>query len=398
MVDSPSTEPTRAILHVDMDAFYASVAQLDNPSLRGRPVIVGGQSARRGVVSAASYEARAFGVRSAMPIYQALERCPQAVLVPGDFDRYREIHRTLREVWARYAPAVEVASFDEAYLDITGCEAVIGTPEAAARALQAEVLAETGLTCSVGAGTSKLVAKVASKVNKPRGLCVVPPGTEASFLAPMRIGELHGIGPKTTARLAEVGLTHVHHLTAMPEGELERFLGPLGAQLRQMAVGLDRRAVEPSSPAKSIGAETTFETDVTDSVRLKAVYHDLVQEVAFRLRRTGLFARTVTVKIRYHDWETITRARTLSQASDDDRAIAEAALALFQAHAEPGRPVRLVGVSLSNLTGVAQLSLLAGPEEGDRRALNSALDDLRKRHGLWVVSRGTHLEGSSRRG
>jgi DNA polymerase IV len=385
----------RVIMHVDMDAFFASIAQLDDPSLRGRPVLVGGHSLRRGVVSSASYEARAYGVCSAMPLYQALEKCPQAVVVPAAMARYREVNQALREIWGRYSPLVEVASFDEAYMDLTGCEPVIGPPVEAARAMQAEVLKETGVTCSVGLGTNKLVAKVASKRHKPRGLCVVPPGDEAAWLAPLRIGELHGVGPKTAARLAEVGLTHVHQLASVPADQLERFLGPLASHLVLMARGIDHRPVEPGAPAKSIGAETTFDRDVTDPERLKAVFYDLVQEVGFRLRRGGLFARTVTVKIRYHDFETVTRARTLPQATDDDQVLAEAALALWRQHAQPGRPVRLVGVSLSHLSGVAQLSLLAGPEHEERRQLNQTLDELRRRHGLWVVTRGTHL-GRSR--
>lgn len=397
MAQPPSPDRPRVIMHVDMDAFFASVAQLDDPRLAGKPVIVGGHTLRRGVVASASYEARAFGVRSAMPVYQALAKCPEAIVVPVAMARYREVHQVLREVWGRYSPTVEVASFDEAYLDLTGCEAVVGSPEQAARAMQAEVFKETGLTCSVGIASSKLVAKVASKKNKPRGFCLVPVGEEADWLAPLPIGELHGIGPKTTERLATVGLTRVHQIQAMPDGELERFLGPLGQQLALMARGIDRRAVAPGAPAKSIGAEATFDEDLSAPDRLKAVFFDQVQEVAFRLRRAGLYARTVTVKIRYSDFETITRARTLSQATDDDQAIAETVLDLWRAHGTPGRPVRLVGVSLSQLSGVAQLSLLAGPQDAERRHLNQALDDLRRRHGLWVVTRATHLgRGSGR--
>ena len=384
--------PRRTILHVDMDAFFASVAQLDDPRLRGKPVVVGGASLRRGVVSSASYEARAFGVRSAMPLYQALERCPKAVVVPGNMPRYREIHRQLRAVWERFSPAVEVASFDEAYLDLTGTEALLGAPRTVAKALQKAVLDETGLTCSVGVASNKLVAKVASKRYKPHGLCLVPPGEEAAWLAGLPLTDLHGLGPKTAAKLGEIGIHRVEQLLAVPEGELDRYLGPLAQHLRRMASGQDDRPVTPESPSKSVGAETTFRHDIDEAERLKAVIYDLVQEVAFRLRQDGVMAKTVTVKIRYDNFETITRARTLAEATDDDQAIAEAARDLLVQHAEPGRPVRLLGVTASGLTTLAQLSWLGAEKREERQRLNQALDKLRDRHGLWVVSRATHLK------
>ena len=385
--------PDRVILHVDMDAFFASVAQRDDPALRGKPVVVGGHSIRRGVVSSASYEARAFGVRSAMPIAEALARCPHAVVVPAAMARYREVNLQLRAIWARHAPVVEVASFDEAYLDLTGCRALLGDPADVARAIQRDILAETGVTCSVGVATSKLLAKVASKRHKPRGLCVVPAGEEAAWLAPLAIGELHGVGPATAGKLQKLGIVRVGQLLEVPEALLVRHLGPGGAHLPAMARGHDDRPVSPHGAAKSIGAETTFDRDVAARDRLEAVLRDLVQEVAFRARRAGVVGRTVTVKVRYHDFETIGRARTLPQATDDDDAIADAALALLAEHAAPGRQVRLLGVTLSQLGTVAQLSWLAPPRAEARKALNEALDLLRERHGLFVVSRGTHLGG-----
>lgn len=387
----------RAVLHVDMDAFFASVAQLDDPTLRGKPVIVGGHSIRRGVVSSASYEARAFGVHSAMPLYQALERCPQAVVVPAAMERYREVNRQLRAIWGRHAPVVEVASFDEAYLELTGCRALLGDPVEVARAIQRDVRDETGVTCSVGVASNKLLAKVASKRHKPRGLCVVPAGEEAAWLAPLRIADLHGVGPATAQKLAEVGLVRVGQLLEVPKRQLARYLGPGAEQLQLMARGIDPRPVSPHGAAKSIGAETTFDRDATARDRLEAVFRDLVQEVAYRARRAGVLARTVAVKVRYHDFETIGRARTLPQATDDDDAIAAVALALFDAHAEAGRPVRLLGVTLSQFSTVAQLSWLQPAQSAERKALNQALDRLRERHGLFVVSRGTHL-GRRRRG
>lgn len=385
--------PRRVVLHVDMDAFFASVAQHDDPSLRGKPVIVGG-SANRGVVTAASYEARAFGVRSAMPMYQAMKLCPQATVVRGAFHRYKEVHAQLVAIWGRYAPVIEVASFDEAYLDLTGCEALLGDPVEVAAAIQRDVFAETGVTCSVGVASNKLLAKVASKRNKPRGLCVVPEGDEPAWLAPLAIDDIPGVGPATAARLARIGLHRIHQLQTCDPQDLARGLGDGAEWLVAMAHGRDDRPVEPHGERKSIGAETTFFQDLTRMDELEAVLADLVQEVAFRARRHGTYARTVAVKIRYAGFHTITRARTMAQAMNDDGQIAEVARALLRAHAEPGRPVRLIGVSLSHLGPQVQLSLLDEPRKDQ---LNEALDKLRDRHGLFVVSRATHLTNERRR-
>jgi DNA polymerase-4 len=391
MFEEAGMQP-RAILHVDMDAFFASVAQLDDPSLAGLPVIVGGHSVKRGVVSSCSYEARAMGVRNAMPLYQALKHCPKARVVPGNMQRYREINLQLRTIWERYSPTVQVASFDEAYLDLTGCEALLGPPGEVAARLQAEIEQVTGLPCSVGVASSKLLAKVASERYKPRGLCVVPAGEEAAWLADLRIGELHGVGPRTAELLARYGLRKVADLHTVPLETLERLVGPYARQLRQMAEGIDSRPVTPSSPAKSIGAEQTFGEDLTDPAELEAVFVDLVQEVAYRLRRARLFTRTITIKVRYGDFETITRARTLEAATDDDDKIRETARALFRQHVAQGRRVRLLGVSVSHFVLASQLSWLAEPRYEERRVLNQTLDRLRERYGLWVVSRGTHIE------
>lgn len=380
----------RVILHVDMDAFFASVAQLDEPSLRGKAIVVGGHSMRRGVVGSASYEARAFGVRNAMPLHQARQLCPHVIVVPSHMARYREISDQLREVWGRFSPVVEVAGFDEGYLDLTGCEALMGPPLDVGRALQAEVLQATGLHCTVGIGSSKLIAKVASKKHKPFGVGVIPDGEEAAWLAPMSVSDLPGVGPVTTAKLERLGLFKVGDLLRYPEAELARFFGPGAASLLQMARGIDTRPLSPHAPAKSIGAETTFDEDLTDAERLKAVFLDLVQEVAYRARRSHVMARTVAVKLRYDNFETLERERTLLEVTDDDDAIASVALELWRTHAQPGRPLRLVGVRLSNFSTFVQLSCLAEPS-ADRRALHQALDQLRAKHGMFIVSRATHL-------
>lgn len=398
MVSAPRPQPApeRVILHVDMDAFFASVAQLDRPELQGKPVIVGGHSLRRGVVSSCSYEARAFGVRNAMPLYKAMQLCPGAIVVRVEMGRYRDMNERLREIWSRYSPLVEVASFDEAYLDLTGSRALLGEPLDVARRLQAEIRDVTGLPCTVGIGPNKLLAKVASKRGKPAGLCAVPRGEELAWLAPLRVTDLHGIGEATARRLADLGINRVGHLQAMSEAELARCLGAGSEHLVRMARGQDDRPLTPSSPAKSIGAERTFDDDLRDAERLKAILFDLVQEVAFRARRGRVLARTVSVKIRYRDFETIERERTLPVASDDDQAFAALALELLRAHSDPARPLRLLGVRLSNFTTTGQLSLFDGPQHEAQQQLNKALDRLRERHGLYVVSRATHLAREAR--
>lgn len=374
-----------------MDAFFASVAQHDDPGLRGLPLVVGGHSTRRGVVAAASYEARKFGIRSAMPLYQARALCPHLTVVSVRFGRIREVALQLRGIWERFSPLIELAGFDEAYLDLTGTEKVLGRPLDVGAAIQAAVRAETGLPCTIGIGPNKLVAKVASKRHKPCGLGLISEAEAAAWIAPLPVSAIPGIGPVTAEKLAKRGFTHVHQLQAASEAELHHHFGEYGLALRQMALGDDRRPLEPRAPAKSIGAESTFDEDLRDAERLRRILLDLVQEVAFRSRKAGAQGRTVTIKVRYAGFQTITRARTLELPTHDDHTIAETAWALFLRHAEPGRPVRLLGVTLSNLSRSAQLSWLTPPEALARGKLNEALDAVRRRHGLWSVARATHL-------
>lgn len=387
----------RIVMHVDMDAFFASVAQLDRPELRGKPVLVGGRS-QRGVVAAASYEARAFGIRSGMPMATARRLCPQAEVVGGAGARYREVHARLREVWRRFAPVVQVVGIDEAYLDLTGCEALWGPPEAIALAIQKAVFEETGLPCTVGVGSSKVVAKMASRAGKPCGVLLVPPGREAAWLAPQPVGALPGVGPAAQARLKALGYARLGQLAEAPEAELRRLLGAWGPELGALARGADPRAVhEDRDPAKSVGAERTFAQDLREAEALKAHFFDLCQEVAYRLRRQGLLAKRVTVKLRLPDFTTLTRARTLDAATDDEAQLAAVAIALWARHAGPGQALRLVGVQCSHFVGLEQLSWLEEPRRARSRQLNAALDALRQRHGLHAVALGGGLGAARRR-
>ncbi|MEA3198807.1 MAG: hypothetical protein QOE90_235 [Thermoplasmata archaeon] len=340
---------TRLILHVDLDAFYASVEELDHPDWKGHPLVVGAdpQEGRgRGIVTTANYEARKFGVRSAMPISTAWRLCPQARYVEPRFERYME---KSDEVFAilRRAGAVEPASIDEGYLDVSS----LGDFEAALRAareLQQEILRETGLSASFGVATNKLVAKIATDMQKPRGVTGVPPGTEEGFLAPLAARRIPGVGPKSEARLAMLGIHTCADLAAAPASLLSREFGVWGPRLAELARGVDDAPVETSWARKSLGGETTFQRDVEDPSVLRDTVAELAERGAASLAEEKLLARTVTLKIRLTGFETHTRARTLPRATDDAAALRETALALLAENAPP-RAVRLLGVRLSHL-------------------------------------------------
>ncbi|MGE5707743.1 MAG: DNA polymerase IV [Bacteroidota bacterium] len=379
----------RSILHVDMDAFFASVAQREHPELQGKPVIVGGHSIRRGVVASASYEARAFGVRSAMPLFRAMELCPQAIRVSVDMATYREVNHQLREIWGRFSPLVEPLGFEEAYLDLTGCEKLLGPAQQVAYALRAEILRETGLSASVGAGSSKLLAKIASKAAKPAGVCVVPPGEEESWLFPRDIGVIPGVGPRTEQRLHQLGIKTVGQLAQVPLALLTSHFGVQGADLHAIAQGQDPRPVQPGGPPKSLGGEETFDEDSLDPVFLRRHILKIVCEVAYRLRRHDFLASTVSVKLRYgRTFETLERSSTIPP-TDEEETFYATAWKLFE-HAWDGRALRLVGVSLSNLRPNHQLSLFS--QEGKQQRLTRTLDGLRDRFGREAVRRATLLE------
>lgn len=359
-MDAPSP-PVRWILHADLDAFYASVEQLDDPTLRGRPVLVGGRPEGRGVVAAASYEARAFGVRSAMPMREALRRCPQAVIRPPRFQRYSELSQA---VFARYraiTSLVEPLSFDEAYLDVTAIAPDESTATDVARRLKQEARADLGLTVSIGVGTAKVIAKIASDLEKPDGLVVVPAGQEAAFLAPLPIERLWGVGPKLATRLHALGVTTIGDLAVLdPEFLVARF-GKVGSLVAQLARGVDPRPVQPERPVKSVSRETTFPRDIRDPQEIDQALQRLAESVANRLQTHGLAGRTVTLKLRYSDFRTVTRQTSLALPVSDRRSILLAARPLLAELLRDGSPVRLLGVGVAGFAVEGYQLPLFGP-------------------------------------
>lgn len=367
MADPPAPHPAaiRKIIHVDMDAFYASVEQRDNPALRGRPVAVGGSS-KRGVVAAASYEARKFGVRSAMPSVTAARQCPQLIFVKPRFDVYRAVSQQIRAIFHEVADAVEPLALDEAYLDVSSDKGSFGSATATARHIRARIREVTGLTASAGVSTNKLIAKLASDQNKPDGLTVVPPGQEAAFVQTLSVRRLHGVGPVTAGRLEAMGLHSVASLAACPREELAKEFRNSADWLLAMANGIDERPVREDRQRKSLGAERTFETDLTEPEELHralAIINDAVWE---RSERAGDGpARTVTLKLKFADFRQITRSRTTEQTVHDRATLDRLSAELLDAELPPPLGIRLMGVTLSGFAvqeaePVDELPLFAG--------------------------------------
>ena len=354
---STSDVPVRHILHADLDAFYASVEQRDRPELQGKPVLVGGSPEGRGVVAACSYEARAFGVHSAMPMRTALNLCTFAVVLLPRFDRYREVSQQVMDIFHSITPLVEPLSLDEAYLDITDVVTRETTPAEVGRALKARVRQDVGLTISVGAATSKSVAKIASDASKPDGLVVVEPGTEAAFLASMPVRRLAGIGPKAEQRLAESGIRLLGDLARQSEEWLVTAFGKRGPELGAMSRGEDPRHVIPVQPAKSMSAEVTFAQDLADADSLSQRVIHLSRRVAQRLEEAEAKGRTITLKLRLADFTTFTRSVTLAIPISDASVIQEVAQRLLEGEMGAGRRFRLLGVGVSNFTASGQLEL-----------------------------------------
>lgn len=378
------------ILHVDMDAFYAAVEVLDDPSLKGKPIIIGAPEGRS-VVSSASYEARRFGVRSAMPVSQALRLCPQAIVVMPHFERYLALSKQVMAIFHDVTPLVEPLSIDEAFLDVHGARRLWGSPGEIARTLRARVLAETGLVCSIGVAATKHVAKMASTISKPDGLLIVPEAETRAFLAARPVGALWGVGPKAAQSLAGRGIHTVADVLATPRGVLDRALGPaMGARIWQLAHGIDAREVQTERVEKSVGHEETFHDDIADPAVLRTELRRLADRVGARLRANGWEAATIALKLRFADFTTITRSQTLPEPTAVGQRIGDAAWDLF-AHVDLRMPVRLIGVRAENLRPAGGGALTLWDDDGDWRRIEQALDGARERFGRAAVTRATLL-------
>ncbi len=382
----------RLICHVDMDAFFVSVEELFDPSLKGKPVVVGGRANQRGVVAAASYAARKFGVHSAMPLRTAARLCPNAVFVKGRPGRYREFSQKIYGILNHFTPQVEMASIDEAYLDLTGTSRLLGPPLKAAHSLHEAILAETDLRCSLGLASSRLVAKVSSDQAKPNGVLYIVPGQEAAFLAPLDIRKIPGVGKKTEASLHRIGVRQVGDLAKLEEHFLASHFGRWGFALAGKAKGQDAGGwfdaeVGADDNPKSISHENTFGVDICDRDKLESALLKLSEMVAKRLREHKLYARTIQLKLRFEDFTTITRACSLDHATQLDREIAGAVIQMFRKAWDGKALVRLLGVHAGSLeTTEGQMNLLDEPEtERLRRAFRS-VDHIRNRFGAASVS------------
>lgn len=378
------------IIHVDMDAFYASVEILDNPELLGKPVIVGGTS-DRSVVSAASYKAREFGIHSAMAIVKARKLCPTGIFLPVRMDRYREISRHIMDIFHRFTPLVEPISLDEAFLDVTGSINLFGFGPEIARKIKQLIKEETGLTASAGVATSKLIAKIASDMNKPDGLTIVEAGQENKFLSPLPINKLWGAGKKTIESLQELNVATIGDLAILPEKILTTRFGKHGQHLHFVANGIDDRPVVPARDAKSVGHEETFNEDLKDLTVIKRELLELATKVGERLRRYEWRGKTVTLKIKYYDFAVSTRSTTLSRPTCDTKEIYQRCCKLLQ-NTEAGRkPVRLVGISISNLSpsgGSFQQDLFGKNSELVKLdGLNKAVDEINRKFGTKTINR-----------
>jgi len=390
--------PPRTILHVDMDAFFASVEQRDHPELRGKPVLVGG-TGPRGVVAAASYEARVFGCRSAMPSAVAKRLCPHAVFVKGSFAQYKEDSARVIAILESYSPLVQPVSIDEAFVDVTGSSGLFGGGVAIAEAIRQRVRSELMLTCSVGVAPNKFLAKLASDLHKPDGLAVITEDTIRPILDPLPVSRLWGVGPAAEKSLHRLGVRTIRDLYNLPAEVLRSRFDDFGDHLWNLARGLDDRPVHTDREAKSISHEHTFAQDLEDADAVRAVLADEAEQVARRLRKHARFARTVTVKIRFGDFETVTRSATLEAATDRTDSITSAARALFDQWARAFRPVRLIGVGVSNLTESAgQAGLFDAGDAEKKRAVDRAADLIAEKFGKRAVQRGSALHQQKRHG
>ena len=392
----------RTVFHVDMDAFFVSVEELFDPSLKGKPVVVGGQRHERGVVSAASYAARKFGVHSAMPLRTAAKLCPQAIFVDGHPDRYRECSQKVHQVLQSFSPQVEMVSIDEAYLDMTGTERLHGPPMLAAHKLHARMQAETQLNCSIGIGSSRLIAKVCSGKAKPHGMLYIVPGQEAKFLAPLDVRDIPGVGKVTEQKLRSLGILTVGDIVKLDDPSLQRHLGKWGMALAGKARGEDAGAwfegtIGEAEDAKSISHEHTYNQDTANIEQIESTLMRLSEMVGRRLREQNFHARTLQLKLRYKDFTTITRARTIESPTQLDNEIFQQIRQLFHANWRKGAEVRLLGVQASSFGEIPeQGDLLRGAADDKWKQALSAVDRVRDKFGESSISLATGMKGGFR--
>lgn len=381
----------RSILHIDMDAFFVSVEQVRDPSLLGKPVIVGGDPKGRGVVAAASYEARKYGIHSAQPVARAKRLCPHAVFLRGSHHLYSEFSGRIFDILDRYSPLVEPMSLDEAYMDLTGCERLHGPMTETAVRIHNEIKNTIGINASVGMAANKLMAKIASGMAKPNGLLRILPGHEAAFLAPLAIGRIPGIGPKSGEQFKRMGIHTVRDLAQLPLELLEEVYGEWGNCLYQKARGVCRSPVLKHDDTRSVSRETTLEEDSTDPAFLESTLSWLVEKAASQLREEGLRARCVSLKLRYSDFKTVTRSRTLSNAACEDHIIFDTVVGLFRKLFTRRTRVRLIGVALSSLTAGAppQMELFENLDAGHWQKLYRGIDRIREKYGFRSILRGS---------
>jgi len=388
----------KQIAHVDMDAFFVSVELLYRPELKGKPVVVGAPGDQRGVVAAASYEARKYGIHSAMPSRTAYRLCPEAIFLPGNYDRYQEWSDKVRKILERFTPVVQMVSIDEAYLDLTGTERLHGVAWEAAAKIQQAVTGETQLPCSIGVGQSYLIAKVASETAKPRGLLWVPAGAEQAFLAPLPVRRIPGIGPVTEKVLYAMGARTVGELAALPQDQLREAFGAWGKGLTLKARGQDTDLWFVDDEQKSISHERTFPEDVAERGELEATLAHLTELVGKRLREAGARSRTITLKLRTAEFRTLTRAKSLQEPTDLDGEIYDTAAALFRRAWDGKKKIRLLGIAAGALTeGPEQRSLFEAKRRERKEKLARAADEVKERFGAGAIGSAKAMERKSRR-
>ena len=386
----------RAILHIDMDAFYASVEQRDNPELQGKPVIIGGTMGR-GVVSTASYEARKYGVRSAMPMSEALRRCPDGIYLLPDMEKYRAVSEQIMAIFHRFTPDVEAISLDEAFVDVTGSQKLFGSAEQIGKHIKQDIYTELHLTASVGVAYNKFLAKIASDLDKPNGFYVVHEEDLQEKIWPLPIYRMMGVGARTSEVLERMGVKTIGQLAVMDRGLLEHMLGKAGGQMHDLANGIDPRSVEAEREAKSFGRETTFPTDIRDQYMLETVLFTLTDDVCHSLRSHHMKGRTVSIKVRYPDFKSITRAVTLEHYTSSFEPVFDAVKQLMTQNYKDGTPVRLIGVTVSNLKQeseiIEQQDLFVNQKNIEKmNALNKVLDSINEKYGGDVVHRARKRE------